>query len=162
VILTQPTINTNWTEKETKEMATLADELLNDFEDSGSEGDGNESHDFMQHGDAETANSLNPATKNLNPDGGSMELDGDEDDVGDADEDLLMGDGSNALSDADDEEEAKAKVEKMQLGHVDDVRNIAGLMTTLDPVLEVNETFFFSLPTLFELKVYIYERGTQP
>ncbi|KFY08856.1 hypothetical protein V491_08403 [Pseudogymnoascus sp. VKM F-3775] len=38
----------------------------------------------------------------------------------------------------DDEEVTKAKVEKMQLGGVDDVRSVAGLMKTLEPVLEVS------------------------
>jgi U4/U6 small nuclear ribonucleoprotein PRP31 len=45
----------------------------------------------------------------------------------------------NASTDAvDDEEDTKAKVEKMRLGTVRDVRSVAGLMKTLQPVLEVS------------------------
>lgn len=87
-------------------MSTLADELLNDFEDSGSEGEQNE------EGEEEAAQ--------------GMELDGDEEEV---DEEMV---------EVEDEEEAKTKVEKMQLGHVNDVRSVAGLMKTLEPVLEVS------------------------
>jgi len=53
------------------------------------------------------------------------------------DEDEEMLNGSNGMEDAQDQEETKAKVEKMQLGGVSDVRNVAGLMKTLEPVLEV-------------------------
>lgn len=45
--------------------------------------------------------------------------------------------GESDLADDDDEEARKAKVEKMQLGGVDDVRSVAGLMKVLEPVLEV-------------------------
>ncbi|OAQ96602.1 hypothetical protein LLEC1_08182, partial [Akanthomyces lecanii] len=38
--------------------------------------------------------------------------------------------------DMDDEEASKAKIEKMQLGDVKDVRSVASLMATLEPVLE--------------------------
>ena len=44
----------------------------------------------------------------------------------------------SAIDTLDDEEATKAKVEKMQLGGVDDVRSVAGLMKTLEPVLEVS------------------------
>ena len=43
------------------------------------------------------------------------------------------------ISDDDDEEARKAKVEKMHLGGVDDVRSVAGLMKVLEPVLEVRD-----------------------
>lgn len=124
-------------------MSTLADELLNDFEDSESEGEGGEQNGFLQ--DRPT-----PAT---NGSKGhqyvSAEMDVDEEDEGDEDEEMLSGDTVqvNALEDADDEEEAKAKVEKMQLGGVSDVRSVAGLMKTLEPVLEVGLPFNF-LPLL--------------
>lgn len=37
----------------------------------------------------------------------------------------------------DSEEASKARIEKMQLGAVKDVRSVASLMATLEPVLEV-------------------------
>ncbi|KAI9844394.1 MAG: U4/U6-U5 snRNP complex subunit prp31 [Sclerophora amabilis] len=123
-------------------MSTLADELLQDFEDSGSEGEDNETRDFHQ----EERQAPQPIVKrngrknqSADHDGG-MELDDDEEEVDDADEDAPMQNGegthTTGLVDDDDEEEAKAKVEKMRLGDVDDVRSVAGLMKTLEPVLE--------------------------
>jgi hypothetical protein len=47
----------------------------------------------------------------------------------------------DTVKDVEDEEETKAKVEKMQLGGVDDVRSVAGLMKSLEPVLEVSTPF---------------------
>lgn len=107
-------------------MSTLADELLNDFEDSGSEGEP-ENDDLLPEADGPA-----PTT---NGNGATMELDGDEEDV-EEDEDMT---GTGDVADeVDDEETTKAKVEKMQLGGVDDVRSVAGLMKTLEPVLEVS------------------------
>lgn len=123
-------------------MSTLADELLNDFEDSGSEGEDQENGGFLQNDDSQTG--LNGHAKSLNHDG--MELDGDEEEVEDAE---MGGVGGDAIEPPDDEEEAKAKVEKMQLGGVDDVRSVAGLMKTLEPVLEVSH-FPFLIPQPFE------------
>ena len=107
-------------------MSTLADELLNDFEDSGSEGE-------PENGDLFPEAEGHAPTTNGN--GSTMELDGDEEDV---EEDEDMTGTGNAIDVMDDEEATKAKVEKMQLGGVDDVRSVAGLMTTLEPVLEVS------------------------
>jgi U4/U6 small nuclear ribonucleoprotein PRP31 len=45
-------------------------------------------------------------------------------------------------NDLDDAEAAKAKVEKMQLAGVKDVRSVASLMETLEPVLEVSSVCF--------------------
>jgi U4/U6 small nuclear ribonucleoprotein PRP31 len=42
------------------------------------------------------------------------------------------------MDDAEDEEEAKARIEKMQLASVSDVRSVAGLMRQLEPVMEVS------------------------
>lgn len=72
-----------------------------------------------------------------------MELDGDEEEDGDGDEKMgstgpPVARGGSQLADDDDEEARKAKVEKMQLGNVDDVRSVAGLMKVLEPVLEVS------------------------
>ncbi|ETN36243.1 uncharacterized protein HMPREF1541_08520 [Cyphellophora europaea CBS 101466] len=109
-------------------MATLADELLNDFEDSASE-QGDENNEF-QPGDenGETSNGLKHEE--------GMEVDANEDEMEGAEEEeearRRIG-GDDDLEDADD---AKAKVEKMKLGGVSDVRNVAGLMKQLQPVLE--------------------------
>lgn len=120
-------------------MATLADELLNDFEDSGSEGEGEQHKGFMQ--DITSPPAPNGHTYGQN---GSMILDGDEEEV-DEDEEMTAAEVTkNAVADAEDEDEAKAKVEKMQLGGVSDVRNVASLMTTLEPVLEVRSRLIYT------------------
>lgn len=114
-------------------MATLADELLNDFDDSGSEAD--ENHDFL-HDSANNSDAIADAPTESTP---GMELDGDEEEVEDAEEELHTRK-SRAEADIEhtaDENETKARVEKMQLGGVSDVRSVAGLMKTLQPVLEV-------------------------
>ena len=120
-------------------MSTLADELLNDFEDSGSEGEEGQQNGFLQERASPPAtNGHAPAPE------GSMILDGDEEEV-DEDEAMEGAPTNGAVADVQDEEETKAKVEKMQLGAVNDVRTVAGLMTTLEPVLKVCQTS--SLPT---------------
>ncbi|KAL8932076.1 MAG: hypothetical protein Q9211_006542, partial [Gyalolechia sp. 1 TL-2023] len=122
-------------------MSTLADELLNDFEDSGSEAEREEEqeHGFLQESTPPAA----PGPANGHKDSPSMLLDGDEEEESE-DEDGL-GNGAPKLDQVDDEEEAKAKVEKMQLGGVSDVRSVAGLMKTLEPVLE-KVAYYQSLP----------------
>ncbi|KAI4121540.1 MAG: hypothetical protein LQ338_006309 [Usnochroma carphineum] len=107
-------------------MSTLADELLNDFEESGSEGEDEQQNGFRQE-------STPPV--NGRKDTASMVLDGDEEEEEAEDEEEAIG-GAPKLDNVDDEDEAKAKVEKMQLGGVSDVRTVAGLMKTLEPVLE--------------------------
>ncbi len=110
-------------------MSTLADELLNDFEDSGSDGEGEQEHGILR----------DVATPPTNGAQDGMILDGDEEAMDDEDEEAAAAEASNgAIADAEDEEEAHAKVEKMRLGGVSDVRNVAGLMKTLEPVLEVS------------------------
>jgi U4/U6 small nuclear ribonucleoprotein PRP31 len=106
-------------------MATLADELLNDFEDTDDEaGD-----------ELDNEGSSNGLVRNQ--DGGAVK-NGDVDMAdGDEQEDDAM-DGGDRLDATDDPEEAKAKVEKMQLGGVRDVRSVAHLMKTLEPILEVS------------------------
>ncbi|KAI4227576.1 MAG: hypothetical protein LQ349_006687 [Xanthoria aureola] len=120
-------------------MSTLADELLNDFEDSASEGEEKDQNGFLRE-------SVTPPTAQTNgpKEHTSMVLDGDEEEDDDEAEDG-MHNGDLKLEDADDEEEAKAKVEKMQLGRVTDVRTVAGLMKTLEPVLE-KVAYYQSLP----------------
>jgi U4/U6 small nuclear ribonucleoprotein PRP31 len=118
-------------------MSTLADELLQDFEDSGSEGEEQQNEGLFQ--DNEDAKSgLNGHATSISGANGSMELDGDEEDV---DEDEEMVGAQTSELDVEDEEETKAKVEKMQLGGVDDVRTVAQLMKALEPVLEVSTPF---------------------
>ncbi|OCT52303.1 U4/U6 small nuclear ribonucleoprotein Prp31 [Cladophialophora carrionii] len=107
-------------------MATLADELLNDFDDDGDEND-HQDNSFQDGEEADLEHARHPS-----PDLGR---DGDEEEVEDADEELAAAE-TGAFGTAEDEEETKAKVEKMRLGGVRDVRSVAGLMKTLEPVLE--------------------------
>ena len=96
-------------------MSTLADELLQDFEDFGS--DEEVAADSAPDGDA------SPAANGL---AGDMSEGEDQEDA-------------KAVGSMDDAEEAKTKVEKMKLGVVKDVRSVATLMDTLSPVLEVRK-----------------------
>src|SRR5438045_4331137 len=112
-------------------MATLADELLQDFEDSGSEDEEQQSGGLFPDDDASKAGlALSPKRAD---DG--MELDEDDEENGDEE---MAGMNGPAAQSVEDEEEAKARVEKMQLKGVNDVRSVAGLMKTLEPVLEVS------------------------
>ncbi|KAL2140098.1 hypothetical protein VTI28DRAFT_4246 [Corynascus sepedonium] len=114
-------------------MSTLADELLQDFEGSGSEAGGDE-HDDDFLGEAGLSGDARANGGDI-----AMEEARDEDADEDEDADMMDGaDGSAAAAAADDENEddAKARIEKMQLGGVRDVRTVAGLMKTLTPVLE--------------------------
>ncbi|KAJ4295747.1 U4/U6-U5 snRNP complex subunit prp31 [Collariella sp. IMI 366227] len=105
-------------------MSTLADELLLDFEGSGSEA--GDDHDDGFFGEAGLSGGAQ-----ANGDDTAMEEARDED--ADEDQDADMMDGDAAVGGDEDE---KAKIEKMQLGGVRDVRAVAGLMKTLTPVLE--------------------------
>ncbi|KAI0967096.1 hypothetical protein F4678DRAFT_447443 [Xylaria arbuscula] len=108
-------------------MSTLVDELLQDFEDSGSENGDAQNDDGL---DLDSGPVLSP--KENRQEDGDMMLDGDEEE--EADEDEEMGDGIiNAL---EDEEAAKARVEKLQLGNVNDVRKVTSVMDRLDPLLK--------------------------
>ena len=112
-------------------MATLADELLNDFEDSESEGEGEKDSGFLRDDDENDG----PSAK-YEANGVGMDVDEPADGKH---EDEEMED-EKALADfkeTDTAEEAKSKVERMQLGSIGDVRSVAGLMKTLEPVLEV-------------------------
>ncbi|AEO54265.1 hypothetical protein MYCTH_2296654 [Thermothelomyces thermophilus ATCC 42464] len=114
-------------------MSTLADELLQDFEGSGSEAGGDE-HDDGLFGGAGLSDGAR-----ANGEDTAMEEARDED--ADEDEDANMMDGADesptsAAAGDHDDDDAKAKIEKMQLGGVRDVRTVAGLMKTLMPVLE--------------------------
>ena len=127
-------------------MSTLADELLNDFEeDNGSEDDGDHQNELVQ------GSASPPGPNGHQRINGSMIVDDEEDEA----EDEEMINGSNGMEDAQDEEETKAKVEKMQLGGVSDVRNVAGLMKTLEPVLEVRDPLPRLCSALYKAQVYI-------
>lgn len=116
-------------------MSSTLDELLQDFEDSGSEAGGDEYGDGLLDDGAVAAggSGVDDAHVPLNDE------DVDEGTGDGEDEDEAMGgvgaDDSNAV---EDPEEAKAKVEKMHLGGVRDVRTVATLMKSLKPVLEVS------------------------
>ena len=96
-------------------MSTLVDELLQDFDDSGSEQDGEGSNDGLR----------DIAAVNGSHEGDNMDADGD---GGGSEEDVDM---------CDDLEEAKTRVEKIRWSEVKDVHSVADLMTQLEPVLEV-------------------------
>lgn len=113
-------------------MATVADELLNDFGDSGDENDEHVVEHEFHLGDTQDEH----AGSSQN---GDMDLDGDEEAVGDD------GGGSDGnvpghlkMDDDETAEETKARVEKLELQSVTDVRSVAGLMKQLDPLLKVS------------------------
>lgn len=145
-------------------MSTLADELLNDFEDSGSDGEADRRNGFLhdEPSSPQPSAAKQSSTLNGSSEGIIMDVDEEEDDD---EEDMEMGNVGSRVSDsvepADDEEEAKAKVEKMHLGGVSDVRNVAGLMKTLEPVLEVGYALLSPTPALCEAQGLHLPR-TQP
>ncbi|KAK3394557.1 hypothetical protein B0H63DRAFT_506249 [Podospora didyma] len=116
-------------------MSTLADELLQDFEDSGSEAGGDE----QQHDDYLGDPTLSRDTLT---NGGDTAMDdhghdgADDDDYGDDIGDMMDGVSADAAIDEDDPDSTRAKIEKMQLSQVRDVQAVAGLMKTLSPVLD--------------------------
>lgn len=105
-------------------MTTLADEFLMDAEDSGSDVGADDLDDF------------DPTSSNGAFGNGDVlmeEYKDDDDDDNNEDDDAMGG-----TDDKADPEEAKAKIEKMHLAGVRDVRSVAGLMKNLAPVLEVS------------------------
>ncbi|KAF5495236.1 Pre-mRNA-processing factor 31 [Colletotrichum siamense] len=113
-------------------MATLAEELFNDFADSGSEADETQQ-------DGNDALGLDLAHQTVNH-SSSNDMDLDADDIeADADDDVMAGVSKGTVDTVEDAEDAKSKVEKMQLGGVSDVRSVASLMQTLEPVIEVSK-----------------------
>lgn len=117
-------------------MATIADELLNDFEDSGDENE--EEHvDDQYFGDSADAPKSSTGASGATQSSG-MELDGDEEEPDDEGSDIP----DHVKKEAEETpEETKARVESMQLHNVADVRSVAGLMKQLDPLLEVSTHF---------------------
>ena len=121
-------------------MSTLVDELLQDFEDSGSE-----NGDVQNDTQLDIDDDLTSSSRVNREDNGDMMLDGDEEGgEGEADGDEEMGGLDDSIVNAmEDQEAAKARVEKMQLGNVNDVRKVTSVMDRLDPLLKV------SLPSLY-------------
>lgn len=111
-------------------MATLADELLNDFDESDDE---NEEQNGLRDNDA-TGDTSNGLSHSDSAGMEGLEVPVEDEDMEDAEEEEARQEGDTL----EDEEDTKAKVEKMQLGGVSDVRNVAGLMKTLQPILEVS------------------------
>ena len=100
-------------------MTTVADDLLNDFGSSGDEAE-----------DGENDGLVHDQGANAERDHDAMDVDGDQDNDEGSPED--------GAGDVGDAEATKMKVEKMQLGTVKDVRSVAILMHTLEPILEVS------------------------
>lgn len=114
-------------------MATIADELFNDFEDSGSEpGDEQQNdHLFANNGTYDDVDG-EQGTRDVD-----IELEDDEEIVADTE----IGDAVPAhlkIDEGENEEETRARVEKLQLGGVSDVRSVAHLMKDLKPIVEVS------------------------
>lgn len=103
-------------------MSTLAQELLDDFEESGSENGDNHS---------ELGLDADEAPRQAVDQDADMVLDGDEEPGAADDEDEAMG------GTLDEEEDARAKVEKMHFGAVKDVRKVSTIMDRLEPLLKV-------------------------
>lgn len=110
-------------------MSTLADELLNDFEDSGDE---NEDRG-LQDDDQANGNGTNGQTHEHDEAGSPVGAENDE-----TMEDAEENEDADREDIVEDEDETKAKVEKIHLGAVRDVRSVAGLMKVLQPVLDVS------------------------
>lgn len=117
-------------------MSTVADELLNDFGSSGDEAEENDNDGLVNDEPQE------------NGDHDVMDVDGDQE--GSDDEE------GNDMKEMGDAEATKAKVEKMQLGAVKDVRSVASLMQTLEPVLEVSIPL--PSPNLRRRRLHSFER----
>lgn len=110
-------------------MSTLVDELLQDFEDSGSEqGDERNEDDFLGGDSVEATNDAH-GEDDMDLDGGAVQDDDEE----------MGGVPSGSKQAPEDPEEAKARIEKMQLKGVDDVSSVARLMKSLEPVLKVSQ-----------------------
>lgn len=117
-------------------MSTLAEELLQDFEDSGSE-NGEDQND----GGLDLEGPAIGPLPTHDDDNNDMVLDGDEEEEPDEDEEMGGMNGS-ATERVEDAETTKAKVEKMQLGGVKDIRKVTTVMDRLDPLLKVSLPFY--------------------
>jgi U4/U6 small nuclear ribonucleoprotein PRP31 len=117
-------------------MATIADELLNDFGDSGDENEEEQiDSTYLDNYADQNGDAKEKAGEAQN---GDMDLDDDEEEP---DEDV-EGHTNLKAEPEEDAEETKARVEKMELHNVSDVRSVAGLMKQLEPLLEVSLSTF--------------------
>jgi len=140
-------------------MATLADELLQDFEDSGSERGDVQSDDGLD-------GAVGPSLRTDMGDDGDMQLDGDEEPVDeDGDDHQMTGLDGVVAEVPEDDDDAKAAVEKMQLGAVKDVRKVSTIMDRLEPLLQVSDPFFalasFSQPFSYLDRSYLHRLPTK-
>ncbi|KAI6245979.1 hypothetical protein HI914_05764 [Erysiphe necator] len=113
-------------------MSTLADQLLQDFEDSDPEDEDNRQAQESLSKDGVSSDSNGIIFHDVSRE--SMELDDDEE--ADDDEDQVMSGVETSSLNVQDEDNMKANVEKMELGAVDDVRSVARKMKKIEPVLE--------------------------
>ncbi|KAI5285049.1 U4/U6-U5 snRNP complex subunit prp31 [Ascosphaera aggregata] len=117
-------------------MATLADELLNDFEDeSGSDIERDEEEEGLEHGLKDSGLRETSAT---------AASEGDEDDEM-ADEEREYAEEGRRLANVKTAEEESTEFEKMQLAGVSDIQNVARLMKKIRPILE-KISYYKSLP----------------
>lgn len=119
-------------------MATAADELLNDFEDSGNENEQDQVDDQYFGESGGVSSDAHGSKSTATPDNGGMEVDGDEEDADDVGLDGTNVPSHLKMEEEETEEETKARVEQMELQNVSDVRSVAGLMKQLDPLLQVS------------------------
>jgi U4/U6 small nuclear ribonucleoprotein PRP31 len=118
-------------------MTTIAEDLLNDFESDDDDNQDEQNGElFADHGYSDEG-LVDPGKLTGALNGDHMELEGDEEQHDDEDPDAAVP-SHLKMDDAEDEEEAKARIEKMQLASVADVRSVAGLMRQLEPVMEVS------------------------
>ncbi|CCU74590.1 pre-mRNA-processing factor 31 [Blumeria hordei DH14] len=118
-------------------MSTIAEELLQDFEDSGSEAEESLLRENLDIDKEDGGHNTYP----LNGANGVMDVDDDEG----SDKDEEMTEAASLGLNVGDEYDMRANVEKMDLGNVDDVRRVARKMKKIEPVLE-RIAHFQSLP----------------
>lgn len=107
-------------------MATLADELQNDFADSGDEGE--------QYEEDEEATAPNPSASALNGADGEVEMD---DGDAEEDEDVGMDDADAFHDEATEETEARLQRQR-QAAIPKDMAAVAKFVTSMKPALEVS------------------------
>jgi hypothetical protein len=106
-------------------MATLADELANDFLDDGSDVENGE--DGLE---PETDGFTMPSPKRARTGDGDLEMSGNEDEDADMNEDGLLGEA---------QEETEARLERERKDAIPkDMRSVSLFMKSLEPVLEVS------------------------
>ena len=119
--------------------------------ESGSEGGDDQADDFAPNDGALSPALADELKDDIHGANGSMELDDDEEEI-DEDEEMMDRD-MQKRAQVEDTDETKARIEKMQLGGVGDVRSVAVLMKSLQPVLEVSSFPALSFPC-FRIKVF--------